>query len=375
MPSTNCINATGNELSSTQHGSAVGVLLASLVEMILFLVGTFGNSLTIMVVCRTKSLQIASNFLLTSLAFADLLVSFILVPMRASQHMALYHGTTVPKAVVQVAGFVGRVNIIASISSLVAMSIDRYIALSRPMFYLSSIRFAKGRVYLVIMMIWAVSIFATSLPSFPGVSSETFLVFFVAFVLIATLAIAVTYQRIFKIARKSIRRPKTRKFATKVVRLSITNALDSRVFSYFDSTCTTQADRHADSQKRERKTAKTIAFVIGAFVILVYPRIILILYHFATPETGESKHVRFWIRILLYSNSVVNPGLYAWRHKEFKREFKKILLRFWQCLLCQKWEHLRKSWSGKTNSTSAPQNRESIHKQDVRLKTIEVNEV
>lgn len=196
-----------------------------------------------------------------------------------------------------------------------------------------------------------------------------------AFVLIATLAIAVTYQRIFKIARKSIRRPKTSKFATKVVRLSITNALDSRVFSYFDSTCTTQADRHADSQKRERKTAKTIAFVIGAFVILVYPRIILILYHFATPETGESKHVRFWIRILLYSNSVVNPGLYAWRHKEFKREFKKILLRFWQCLLCQKWEYLRKSWSGKTNSTSAPQNRESIHKQDVRLKTIEVNEV
>lgn len=110
-------------------------------------------------------------------------------------------------------------------------------------------------------------------------------------------------------------------------------------------------------------------------MILVYPRIILILYHFATPETKESKHARFWIRILLYSNSVVNPGLYAWRHKEFKREFKKILLRFWQCLLCQKWEYLRKSWSGKTNSTSAPQNRESIHKQDVRLKTIEVNEV
>lgn len=96
MPSTNYINSTGNELSLTQDGS-VGVLLASLVEMMLFLVGTFENSLTIMVVCRTKSLQIASNFLLTSLAFADLLVSVILVPMRVSQHMALHHGTrTVP---------------------------------------------------------------------------------------------------------------------------------------------------------------------------------------------------------------------------------------------------------------------------------------
>lgn len=351
MAASNSTNTpTGSEAESTQEGSA-GVLLASCVEIILCLLGTLGNSLTIAVVCRNKSLQVVSNFLIASLAFADLLVSAILVPMRASQHMAQFHGTNVPKAVVEIAGFVGRVNIIASISSLAAMSIDRYIALSHPMFYLSSVKFAKGQVSLVIGLIWAVSIFVTCLPKFPGVSDKPFLVFFVAFVLLVTLIIVATYYRIFKIVRKSINRERaSSRFASKVVRLSlVTSTLDSRLIRYVDGR---QTDRQAYGEKGERKAANTIAFVIGAFVLLVYPRIVLILYHFAAPQTAQSQHARFWIRILLYSNSVVNPGLYAWRHKEFKREFRKIFLKCWRFLSCQKWKYLKKSSSNKTYSSS-----------------------
>ena len=337
-----------------QEGSTA-VLLASCVEIILCLLGTLGNSLTIAVVFRNRSLQVVSNFLLASLAFADLLVSAILVPMRASQHMALYHGhTSLPKAVVEIAGFVGRVNIIASISSLAAMSIDRYVALSHPIFYLSSVKFAKGKVSLVIALIWTVSIFVTCLPKFPGVSDRTFLVFFVGFVLFVTLIIAATYYRIFKIVRRSVSRQRTSsKLANKVVCLSISSTLDSRLFRYVDE----RQNKQAYGPKGERKAAKTIAFVIGAFVLLVYPRIILILYHFAAPETARSKLARFWIRILLYSNSVVNPALYAWRHKEFKTEFRKILLTFWRVFSCQKWEYLKKSSSYST-STLTPQNKE-----------------
>lgn len=373
MASTYYMNSTGKEPQSTQEGS-IGVLLASCVEMILCLLGTFGNSLTIIVICRTKSLQVVSNFLLASLALADFLVSVILVPMRASQHMALYHGSSVPNAVVQIAGFIGRVNIIASISSLAAMSIDRYIALSHPMFYLSSVKFAKGRVCLVILLIWIFSVAVTSIPKFPGVSDKPFLIFFVAFVLIATLVIAVTYKRIFKIARKSIRRQRNSStLASKVVRLSFTTTLDSRLVRYLDEKESPQRNRQAYSQTKERKTAGTIAFVIGAFVVLVYPRIILILYHFAAPETVQSRLARFWIRILLYSNSVVNPALYAWRHKEFKREFRKVLFRCWRCLKCQEWQYLKKTSSNKTNSTSVlPRNRESFERREEESREIAV---
>ncbi|KAL9954369.1 hypothetical protein ACROYT_G041894 [Oculina patagonica] len=354
MAASNSTNMpTESQAGSFQEGSTA-VLLASCVEIILCLLGTVGNSLTITVVCENRSLQVVSYFLLASLAFADLLVSAILVPMRASQHMALYHGrTSLPKAVVEIAGFVGRVNIIASISSLAAMSIDRYVALSRPIFYLTSVKFAKGKVSIAIALIWTVSIFVTCLPKFPGVSDKPFLVFFVAFVLLVTLIIALTYYRIFKVVRKSVLKQRaSSNLASKVVCLSVTSTSDSRLAHYAEER---QTDSQAYAQKGERKAAKTIAFVIGAFVLLVYPRIILILYHFAASETAQSKHARFWIRILLYSNSVVNPALYAYRHNEFKREFKKIFLKCWQFFSCQKWEYLKSSSSNKTYSNSTPE--------------------
>ena len=344
--------AASNSTNNTQDGSAA-VLVASCVEIALCLLGTLGNSLTILVVLKKKSLQVVSNFLLASLAFADLLVSSILVPMRASQHMGLYSGgRSIPKAAVEIAGFVGRVNIIASISSLAAMSIDRYVALSRPLFYLSSVKFAKGKVSIEIAVIWVVSIFVTCLPKFPGVSDVAFLAFFVAFVLLMTSIIAVTYYRIFKIVRKSVLKQRSRGMvANNVVRLSLCSTLDSRLRGHVDERQYRQA-LGTSGQRKERKAANTIAIVIGAFVLLVYPRIILILYHFAAPETADSKHARFWIRILLYSNSVVNPVLYVWRHHEFKRGFKNTFCKCWGFCVCHKWLHLEKYSLNKTFSTT-----------------------
>ena len=345
--------AASNSTTTTQEAS-IAVLLASCVEIALCLLGTLGNSLTIIVVFRNESLQVVSNFLLVSLAFADLLVSAILVPMRASQHMALYNGgSSIPEVAVEIAGFVGRVNIIASISSLAAMSIDRYVALSHPMLYLSSVKFAKGKVSIAIALLWALSIFVTCVPKFPGVSDEAFLAFFVAFVLLVTSIIAVTYYRIFKIARRSILKQRSSgKMASNVVRLSLCSTLDPRLSRYVDERQEKQASE-TYGQKKERKAAKTIAIVIAVFALLVYPRIILILYHFAAPETAASKHARFWIRILLYSNSVVNPVLYAWRHNEFNREFKKIFRKCWRFCSCHKLVYLKTEYSfNKTLSTA-----------------------
>lgn len=57
----------------------------------------------------------------------------------------------------------------------------------------------------------------------------------------------------------------------------------------------------------EFKIAKTTAIMVILLILLVYPRIILIIYSFSAAT--DLNHAKLWIRILLYSNSVVNPFL------------------------------------------------------------------
>ena len=311
------------------------VLVAAVMEVLICIVGTLGNVLTIVAILRNKTLQYATNLFIVSLSVADLLVCLVLVPMRVSQHINLYNGTPQDsKAAVEIAGFIGRVNIIASISCLAALSIDRCVALSCPIRYLTSVRFATKKILAAIAVIWAMAIFVTSVPKFPGVSDKPFLIFFVTFVLCVTLVILVAYYKILKIAM-FVQRRMDNKTLSSVIRFSVSASMDPRAKRIANTKLDAQ---ETTARKQEHKAAKTIAFVIGAFILLVYPRIIMLLYHMFVQETPSSRLARFWVRVLLYLNSAVNPAVYAWRHKEFKKEFRKILQKCWRGLTC-KYKH------------------------------------
>ena len=350
------LNATTSSPKSNYKMDYDAVLAAAIFEIIIILVGTVGNLFTIIAVLRNRNLQYATNYLIVSLSVADTLVCTILVPMRASQHIAYQYDASIPKTFVEVAGFVGRVNIIASISTLVCLSIDRCLALSRPLKYATSIRYSMWKVLAVIATIWSLAVFITSLPKFPGVSDTPFLIFFIVFVLTATLIICLTYYRIFHIIAKNMRKigkpiRYTNNFQESVQTCKNRAATTSSVASTDKITSenldaktpgngnghsskvapdsSPETPRSVPFSREERKAAKTVGFVVVAFIVLVYPRIIMILYHFGNEETSSSKVARFWMRVLLYANSAVNPTFYAYRHKGFRKEFKKMGL---QCL-------------------------------------------
>ena len=76
----------------------------------------------------------------------------------------------------------------------------------------------------------------------------------------------------------------------------------------------------------ECKTAKTSALIVILFILLVYPRIIVIIYSLSVATRIKSaNHARLWMRILLYCYSAVNPFLYSLRHREIWREFLKLV--------------------------------------------------
>lgn len=80
----------------------------------------------------------------------------------------------------------------------------------------------------------------------------------------------------------------------------------------------------ADS-KRERKAAKTLAIITGAFVICWLPFFIMAILLSAYNPDGFNKYVIAFFLWLGYFNSTLNPIIYTIFSPEFRHAFKRIL--------------------------------------------------
>lgn len=201
----NSTTQTGSNFPSFKHYAKEELVIATIIEICLAAVGTFGNCTVSVAVMKNRALHVASNFYMVSLALADLLVTAFLVPMRAAQHLALFNGSIVEEAVVCVLGFIGRITILASLSSIAALSMDRRMALKQPLKYHSVIRFAKRRAVKVILTIWVLSLAFTSLTLIPGVDDEVYLIGFASYVLMVFAVILFAYANILYLVRQSTR--------------------------------------------------------------------------------------------------------------------------------------------------------------------------
>ncbi|XP_073982039.1 dopamine D2-like receptor [Rhodnius prolixus] len=113
----------------------------------------FGNVLVILAVYRERSLQSATNYFIVSLALADLLVAVLVMPFAV---YVLVNGSwSLPPFVCDFYIAMDVTCSTSSIFNLVAISIDRYIAVTQP------IKYAKHknnrRIWLTIVLVWAIS--------------------------------------------------------------------------------------------------------------------------------------------------------------------------------------------------------------------------
>ncbi|XP_030381529.1 dopamine D2-like receptor [Scaptodrosophila lebanonensis] len=150
----NCTNATANLTTESCHEFRVVDHNYWALILILFPILTlFGNILVILSVCRERSLQTVTNYFIVSLAIADLLVAVVVMPFAV--YFLVNGAWALPNVVCD---FYIAMDVICSTSSifnLVAISIDRYIAVTQP------IKYAKHknsrRVCLTILLVWAIS--------------------------------------------------------------------------------------------------------------------------------------------------------------------------------------------------------------------------
>lgn len=83
---------------------------------------------------------------------------------------------------------------------------------------------------------------------------------------------------------------------------------------------------------RERKTVKTLGIIMGTFILCWLPFFIVAL---VMPFCQESCYMAHWLKDVInwlgYSNSLLNPIIYAYFNKDFQSAFKKII----KCHFCR----------------------------------------
>ena len=257
---------------------------------------TFLNTLVIVTIQKTRQLQTNSNILITRLAITGLLVGAVSMPLIITVDALILRGT-VPERIVcninQSAAFVLYIAYSASYMHLILMGWERYVAIAKPMKYKALVR--KGRIkrYSGIVWITVVTAFVllTTLQAI-ALPHEFLLVLYLlqgVLWLISFMALVYFYSMVYSKARKQSRSQISQ----------ITAKIQSRIaFTAF------------------LLTAAVFIFSLPIPVVIATVQFWPIL---------RANSVYRWSEVPLYLNSLLNPVLYFYRNRRYRKAALKLL--------------------------------------------------
>ncbi|XP_077257013.1 serotonin receptor isoform X1 [Temnothorax americanus] len=376
----------------------VPIILRAIVLCLLILITIVGNLFVIAAILLERNLQSVANYLIVSLAVADLMVACLVMPLGA-----VYEINSAWSLGPELCDMWTSSDVLcctASILHLVAIAVDRYWAVT-------DINYIQARnprrIGTMIVTVWVVSLGISLAPQL-GWKDPDYLVriaqgtclvsqdpSYQIFATCATfylplLIILFLYWRIFQAARKRIRkrpgtilqpprerrgilrlvtrRPREESTAFTITRTTpdhssispeksssynganatpSTTVTPTAVSTTTTTTTTTtltnptstsqqqpvvkctKRTRETIESKRERKAAKTLAIITGAFVACWLPFFFAALLQ-ATCQTCQPPEIVSSVFLWLgYFNSTLNPVIYTVFSPEFRQAFKRML--------------------------------------------------
>ncbi|XP_024909454.1 trace amine-associated receptor 4-like [Cynoglossus semilaevis] len=264
-----------------------------------------GNLLVIISIVYFKQLHTPTNYLMLSLAVADLLVGIFTLPFTIILFVTSY--SSVQGILCTVRSGLDSILCVTSIWTLCFISVDRYYAVCQPLRYRNEI---TGRVIgIMILASWTVATAIGGTLTFQspdiGQSSTTCVLFqnkMLKSLLLGTLfgfcipAIIMTaiYIKILLVAQRQ---------ACKILNMSKSGTTVSR---------------------SERKATKTLAIVMGVFMICWVPFFISVSCHALSNYSTPSSVVQFF-KMLGWTNSMFNPCVYAFFYRHFRLTFGMVI--------------------------------------------------
>ncbi|XP_078350223.1 histamine H2 receptor-like [Oculina patagonica] len=280
------------------NGLTTGIVVNTF--LIVLIVG--GNLLVVAAYAKNRRLRTGTYALMVSLALSDLLVGGVAIPIRIYGSVKNWQVSFIFNLVFTAFDIFSAV---ASNLHLMALSFERFVAVSRPFYHQT----LTVRPYaFASMMSWILAVVAASLhpqnyfQNGDDIAFEAYTVTLFALCFLGPLTvISIVNIGIFRIARVLIQRAP----------LQDGNDMGRRL-------------------RKERKAAFTLLFMTGFFFIAWFPFFVmnmLFLYCIkCLPSTLNDQLVMVdIIKCLHYSNSAINPVIYAFRDIEMRRTFARLL--------------------------------------------------
>lgn len=310
---------------------------------ILSLTAVTGNILVLLavVIDPNRNLRSPFNFLVANLAVADLIVGCFALPMSVEAYIreALSEDYQIlPRDNARRVGYF--ISCTASLFSLAALTVDRFIAITYPMKY--RIKLNSRRTAAISLILWIISI------GFPFLYFEVgylkYQFFFANTAVVSTFAVlCLTYAKVFQSFKSQVKNWD-----------NLHSGPDSENY----------AKRRAI--KWEKKVTKTFIIMLALFICCFFPSLILI---YIISFCGSCNCVFIhWARdfnyVLIMANSSMNPFVFAWRLQPYRKAFAKILAcRFLVTKLRSVSEHINISMNSLGSSTWT--SRTNVDSQDV----------
>ncbi|XP_066518431.1 adenosine receptor A2b [Hoplias malabaricus] len=319
------------------------------IELIIAVLSIAGNVLVCWAVAINSTLKNATNYFLVSLAVADILVGCLAIPFAITISVGLCSDFYV---CLFLACFV-LVLTQSSIFSLLAVAIDRHLAVKISLRYKELVTGKRARE--IITILWILSFIIGLIPfagwnkkasacqeasftaknecfteqnsnfstgelgffqschlpcQFESVVDMRYMVYFNFFgcVLPPLFIMLGIYVNIFTVARKQLRQIE--------LRSSKGNGESNH--------------QHRGLLQREIRAAKSLSIIVGLFALCWLPVHTLNCLTLFT-QINKSPEVMYVAIILSHANSAVNPIIYAYRIKEFRNTFRKIIARHFLC--------------------------------------------
>lgn len=350
-------NPSGVDLTRTIFlGCVFGLIIATAI---------FGNLLVMVSVIRHRKLRIITNYFVVSLALADMLVAMFAMTFNAS--VQLTKRWVFGYFMCDVWNSLDVYFSTSSILHLMFISVDRYYAIVKPLSYPISI--TKRVVVYMLLACWLSPAIISFVPIFNEwytteenrefrhahpeecefVVNETYAVLSssISFWIPCTI-MSLTYLAIFKEANRQEKQMHSRMGNAMLLNDRAShhdvNNLNGELNSgggssktltlneiSNDPIHTPTKDKNIIKMKREHKAARTLAVIMGTFVLCWLPffvwYIVSSLWDCKCYLNDILTPIVFWIG---YANSALNPLIYAYFNRDFREAFKNTL----QCAFC-----------------------------------------